>query len=140
MALAWTKNLATGIDWQDKQHIELFDRVNKLLEAMMSGKGKAELLNVVKFLDTYVISHFGAEDQVMNNLLFHERLFHIGEHNKFKERLQAIKGEIERGIAPDTVIMVKKELTEWLSNHIGKIDKRLGAFIIAKGNAAGETA
>jgi hemerythrin len=61
----WDKRLETGIDEIDDQHRELFNRIDKLELAMYSGKGAAELKQLVEFLLSYVDEHFGSEERVM---------------------------------------------------------------------------
>ena len=45
-----TKDLETGNATIDREHRELFDAVNKLMDACGSGKGRASLEPTMKFL------------------------------------------------------------------------------------------
>ncbi|MBI5644245.1 MAG: hemerythrin family protein [Deltaproteobacteria bacterium] len=140
MALEWKKSLETGVDWQDAQHKELFLRINRLVEAMMQRKGKDELANLIKFLDSYVITHFGAEEQMMSKLQFKGRASHMIEHSTFKKQVSDIKKEVESGANLAVVIETQRKSVEWLTNHIGIVDKELGRFIIEKGASTGKIA
>ncbi|MBI5588242.1 MAG: hemerythrin family protein [Deltaproteobacteria bacterium] len=132
MALTWQKSLETGIDWQDTQHKGLFASIDKLLKAMLDNRGKEELTNLIKFLDRYVVEHFGAEDQTMTRLNYSEKVSHMAEHRVFKEKIATIKKEVEKGVNPATVIALQQQSTRWLINHIGSVDKKLGEFIKSK--------
>lgn len=48
----FTKKLETGNAIIDKEHRELFQAVNKLLEACSEGKGRASMDEPIKFLNT----------------------------------------------------------------------------------------
>lgn len=65
MGIEWSSYLATGVDWQDSHHRELFKRINRLLDAMASGYGKEEVANLFNFLDQYFVVHFEAENEAM---------------------------------------------------------------------------
>ena len=56
-----TKDLETGNATIDREHRELFDAVNKLMDACGSGKGRASLEPTMKFLLEYVNKHFSAQ-------------------------------------------------------------------------------
>ena len=57
-----TKDLETGNATIDREHRELFDAVNKLMDACGSGKGRASLEPTMKFLLEYVNKHFSHEE------------------------------------------------------------------------------
>ncbi|MBI5492267.1 MAG: hemerythrin family protein [Deltaproteobacteria bacterium] len=140
MALTWYKSLETGVEWQDKQHKELFNRVNRLLCAMVEKKGNEEIADLLNFLDNYVVVHFDAENQAMNKLQFKDRASHIAEHADFKSKLADIKKAVEKGLDSALVIRIQKQVTDWLMEHIGKVDKVLGKFITESSQAAAKIA
>lgn len=130
MAIEWTRNLATGLEWQDKQHKELFRRINSLLDAMTVGLGKGEVLKLFTFLDEYFVVHFEAEEKAMNKFNYPHMVKHLAEHTRFIEDIAALKEECKKGISTANVIQVQRRVVDWLINHIGGIDKQLGAFIL----------
>ncbi len=138
MVIEWTHDLATGVDWQDNQHKELFVRINNLSEAMKAGRGRDEVGKVIKFLEDYVIIHFGEEEKYMNMLNYSENASHKMEHTKFKNTFSDFKKQIEssdKSIASLSIltIQVNNVLVDWLKSHIGKSDKSLGAFLNTRG-------
>ena len=60
----FTKKLETGNAIIDKEHRELFQAVNKLLEACSEGKGRASMDETINFLNNYVNQHFSHEEQL----------------------------------------------------------------------------
>jgi hemerythrin len=133
MAIEWTQDLATGIDWQDNQHKELFVKVNSLIEAMKTGKGKEEVVKVFKFLDDYVIFHFGNEQKAMEKFNYNEYSSHKSQHQKFISTISDLKKQLETSVVSSAVVIKTQSIVvDWLKNHIGKVDKVLGAFLKTK--------
>lgn len=130
MAIEWSKTLSTGVDWQDSQHRELFNRINSLLDAMSMGLGKDEVLRLFKFLDEYFIFHFSAEEEAMERYNYPGRAVHIGEHRGFIEDVSELKKEAETSVTTAVVIKAQRRVVDWLINHIGAMDKSLGAFFL----------
>ncbi len=59
------ESTTTKIQIIDKQHTELFDRVNALLKALALAKGKEEVADTVNFLESYVKVHLSTEEDYM---------------------------------------------------------------------------
>ncbi len=130
MALTWTPDLSVGIEAIDKQHKELFKRVNDLLAASSQGKGKDEIGNVVKFLESYVVFHFSAEERYMAQHAYPALAAHKQEHAKFLKDFATLKGELQvQGVSAAMVVRMHTWLGDWLKNHIGKVDKAIGAYM-----------
>ncbi len=133
MALEWISSLSTGVDWQDKQHMELFNRVNKLIDAMRAGKGKEEIGDLLSFLEDYVIHHFGTEERAMEEYSYPYASAHKSEHSRFKTEIGDLKERfLEGGASSSLVILVQNRIIDWLKNHIGGTDKMLGTFMLER--------
>ena len=129
MAIEWSENLSTGIEWQDFQHRELFSRINSLLDAMDMGLGKIEVLRLIEFLDEYVVVHFDAEEQAMHKYNYPDTLAHLEQHTLFVDHIASIRKDAANGVSSGLVIRVQSRIVDWLLNHVGGIDKSLGKFI-----------
>lgn len=136
MAIEWNRNLSTGVEWQDRHHKELFKRVNALLDAMSVGMGKDEVDRVFRFLDSYIVVHFDAEEQAMSKHGYPYAVEHLCEHTGFIEDVAALRHEFAGGPTGVLVVKVQKLVVDWLINHIGGEDKRLGSYILKSVAAA----
>ncbi len=133
MAIEWTQDLAVGVTEIDNQHKELFRRVNKFIDAMMERKGKEEIGNVIKFLENYVVTHFGTEERYMTLYNYPDQRLHKSQHAAFIKTFNEIRTDYnERGAGIDTVIKAQKRLGEWLRTHIPLTDKNFADFLKAK--------
>lgn len=130
--LVWTQNIATGVDWQDAEHRILFERINRLIDAMQAGKGREELSGLFKFLDDYVKTHFRNEESAMDKYDYPEARYHRMEHNKFIDNILYLKYEFNREAYGGSVAEARKLLADWFYDHIARIDKKLGAFLLDK--------
>ncbi|MBI5848062.1 MAG: hemerythrin family protein [Nitrospirae bacterium] len=133
MAIEWTEDLATGVSRIDAQHQELFRRINSLLEACNKGKGKEEVIPVVKFLEDYVVTHFAEEEKQMIHFNYPEYEHHKAEHLKFMENFSKVKDHLKAdSIGLTAVIMTNQLVIDWLRSHIRRIDRELGSFLKTK--------
>lgn len=130
MPLEWNKGLSTGVPWQDRQHKELFKRLNKLLDAMNVGLGKNEVVRLFLFLDEYFVVHFDAEEKEMDRTKFPGTVEHLKEHTHFIEEMSRLKNEFAKNPTSALVMQVKRRVVDWLINHIGDVDKKFGEFIV----------
>jgi hemerythrin len=133
MGIQWKDSYSTGLDWQDKHHKELLGSFVTLLDAMRLGKGKDEIGKTLSFLDGYVVRHFGAEEAAMDKHNYPLAEIHKKEHSIFISRMEKFKRDFDGGASLTLLIEVQSGLAEWFINHIGRVDKKLGEYVVAKG-------
>jgi len=135
MNLMWDSRWSVGVDKIDNQHKELFDRINKLVTAMKSGKGKDEVINTLDFLEEYVIKHFNDEEELQKQSNYPKYEIQHREHEEFKKGLKDLRKVFETtGISVVFVINVQQRISTWCRKHIIELDKDLGDFLIEKSN------
>lgn len=131
MAFQWNQGLSVGVQAIDDQHKEIFARVNRLLQAASQGKGKDELGQVIEFLGSYVISHFGAEERLMVQHPYPGAAAHRSQHQQFLRTFTQLAGDFKKeGPTSQLVIALQKQVCDWLVNHIGKLDREFGSYIL----------
>jgi len=132
MAILWTEDLAVGVDKIDDQHKELFRRVQGLLDACKAGRGKDAVVDTIHFLESYVIEHFSAEENLQREVAYPEYLNHKAVHDKFLEDVAALRKSLdEEGPGLSTIATTNTMVVDWLINHIKRMDKKLGEYIKA---------
>lgn len=133
MIMKWTEQLATSVPEIDNQHQEMFKRINKLLHAMHEGKGKDEIHKVMTFLDDYIVTHFNTEENYMIRYNYPELVHHHEQHQGFIAGFSELKKELENeGPSSALVIKTQRKLSDWWTNHIALVDKKLGLFLVQK--------
>ncbi len=126
----WTPDLSVGVPNIDAQHKELFKRINQLLEAMKVGKGKQVIAEILSFLKQYAAVHFADEEKLMRKIKYPEFNQHKSAHEAFVKDFLALADKLGKiGANAAIIIETQQKLSDWLVNHIGKVDKKYGEFI-----------
>jgi len=130
MSLVWNDSMSTGVVEVDEQHKELIKRLNQLIEAMSKGKGKSEVESTLKFLDQYVRWHFSEEENCMNRYRCPAALANRLAHERFIKMLETYNAEFQStGPTVKLVLDAKKGITDWVVDHIVKVDSQLAACV-----------
>lgn len=124
-----TKDLETGNIIIDKEHRELLNAVNDLLEACGEGKGRDHMKKTINFLNNYVDRHFANEEKLQQKSEYPAMAGHKAFHEKYKQTLRDITSEIST--EKPTVAELSKLNVHigLLITHIRTEDKKLGAFL-----------
>jgi hemerythrin len=130
MAIEWDASLATGNGLIDTQHRELFARVNKLLAACSTGKGREAVVEMIGYLEDYAKRHFAAEEKEMRLIGYPDYEAHRQQHAEFNAKLLELRQSVN-GPGPGTylVILTNRILVDWLIHHVKKVDKALAVYL-----------
>jgi hemerythrin len=132
MPISWSESLAIGLPEIDAQHRELFGRINALIDAMDQARAGEQVLPLLRFLDEYVIVHFGAEQRLMEAHAYPGRKEHVGQHAHFRGELRFLEGELARsGPTAALAVQLNKLLCHWFRDHVAQVDRELGRFLTA---------
>ncbi len=130
MSVEWTQDLAVGVKVIDEQHKEIFRRVDVLLDACKSGKGKAEVGEILKFLEDYVDEHFAAEEAIQVRHSYPDYATHKQEHEDFIKSVGKLNKKFEKeGPSLTMVLETNTVVVGWLVKHIKKTDMELGKYL-----------
>jgi hemerythrin len=141
MSLVWRPQMSTGLEWQDKQHQELFRRIDSLYEAMQRHEANTVVKELLKFLGDYARTHFMVEEEYMKTHVCSNCEEHIKCHELFTEHLAEIVELYEKQGASTMVVMrLQSWLRDWLINHIMTIDKKMVAVQSVAANASDQIA
>lgn len=91
MSLLWVKELTTGVEWQDAQHRELYDKINALIDASKKEGSALELRGLFRFIEGYCRTHFRDEESAMYKYNYPDRLGHKAEHKRFMEGMVLLR-------------------------------------------------
>jgi methyl-accepting chemotaxis protein len=132
----WDDSLSIGVAKIDEQHRELFDAINRLIDAVEAGHGAMELRKALDFLVNYTATHFADEEAIQQQCGYPDFENHRRIHEAFKKVAADMSGEMEQyGAGAALVKEVKRKFGDWLVTHIKGQDSQIGEFIRAKGGA-----
>ncbi len=128
----WSESLRVGVNTVDEQHVKLVTLVNQLYDAMVAGKGKVVVGQVLTELIDYTVYHFKTEEEFFKKYGYPNAADHIREHNDLTRTAKELKVAYDSNKATVTFDTMKF-LKDWLVNHIMKSDKAFGPFLAGKG-------
>jgi hemerythrin len=130
-AFQWTTEFETGIESVDRQHREMFSRIDQLSVALYQGQGRTELEMLVIFLEDYVHEHFNEEERLMLDHNYPGYIDHRKIHANFMVMFEKIKREITtKGSDRYLALRVEKEVRGWWIDHVMNMDKEYIPYII----------
>ena len=130
--LVWNDNLSVNIQEIDDQHKNLVKMINELNTAMLHGKTKQVLGEIIHGLINYAGTHFATEEKYFHQFHYPDTEIHKRQHNEFVKKVTKFKQDFDQNRILLS-IDIMKFLQEWLINHIKGSDKKYGPFLIEKG-------
>ncbi len=131
MAIQWTPDLAVGVPELDQQHQGLFKTLSDLVDAMQQARGRAEIREVIAYLEKYGVEHFSLEETWMADTQYPGLAAHKAQHQSFVRDVAAMRAEFDaQGVTTALVIDTSTKLSHWLRDHIAKVDKEMAKHII----------
>jgi hemerythrin-like metal-binding protein len=119
--------MSTGDPTVDAQHQELFRLVHELSTVNASTEdGKRRIKEMLEFLKSYVVLHFGQEEELMERTHCPAASRNKEAHRKFLAAFRDFMARAKHeGISPGLVRDLQKIATQWLKEHICGIDVQL---------------
>ncbi len=128
----WTPKLALGIDTIDDQHKKLVGLVNRLHRAMKVKAGTREAADILEELADYTVYHFGFEEELFEKYEYPDTGEHKRHHGELVATVVAFQRDLKSGKAGLSMELMLF-LTDWLKNHIMKIDRAYVPLLKSKG-------
>jgi hemerythrin-like metal-binding protein len=131
MSVQWTEDLSTGIAAIDAQHRELYQAISSLHGAMRLGRLE-DVPVTMDFLHAYAVDHFATEEGEMAATRYPGLEAHRRCHREFAGELLAIRARMEgEGTSPSMVVELSQWLTDWLRDHVRRIDFEMARHLRA---------
>lgn len=131
--LKWSDELSIGVAEVDRQHRELIEHLNSLIEACNKGKGKEVVGDLMRFLDEYIVAHFRAEEELQRRYAYPSYEQHKDQHEEFLKSFQALKEQYgASGATLPLVISINRTVVGWLIDHVSKTDRAMGVYLKTK--------
>jgi hemerythrin len=132
--IAWTPDLAVGVDLIDEQHKQLIEKMNELDRAVRHARGVPKIIKTLDFLIEYTDFHFGTEERNMVALGYPQYDYHKGQHTEFVTTLKNLELDFEEEGATEALAeSINTFMFNWLVNHIKTVDVAFGRFLEEKG-------
>lgn len=132
----WKSEYDTGVEEIDNQHKVLVSLINELSGLVGDNFDRGAAEDVFNKLKNYTVFHFATEESLMAQYHYAERDLHahLLQHRQFEEEIASVQHDFSQ-ISIEDCNVILSYLTNWLINHICKVDKRFSSFILGKRQA-----
>ncbi|MCH4239774.1 MAG: bacteriohemerythrin [Oscillospiraceae bacterium] len=136
--MMWKEKYKIGIPQIDKQHKELFDRVEQFLTALRKEGDWQEKLPEIKktllFMQNYVVVHFDAEEVYQKKIGYPDLQQHHLIHKEFTDYVMQCAHDFEKeGYPEQSVQKFAGKLLAWLINHVVATDLKMSDYVKKEG-------
>lgn len=129
MLVVWTDDYKIGVEQIDFEHKSIIENYNKLCKLILEEQGLAYYQEMLDFLNNYVNSHFGHEEQLQIDLKFINYEEHKKIHEEFKKKVQDLVEKYkETEVNKCDVISISLLIKDWLIHHILIEDQKIKDF------------
>ncbi len=129
---AWKEMYSVHVGVLDRQHQTLFSMMAKLNEALAKGQGSAVVDDVLNRLVAYTVTHFAAEEGLLEKHNYPGLAQHRRKHEELRRKVESLVAEHKAGKVgvPATLILF---LQGWLKDHILGTDHQYSTFLNGHG-------
>ncbi len=131
-AFAWKETYSVHIGALDRQHQQLFGMISELNDALTAGRGNEVVGKILDQLLDYTLSHFAAEEKLLERYGYDGLPEHRAKHQELTARVSGLMQEFKAGNVGVSVSLMLF-LRSWLKDHILGIDKQYSDFLNHKG-------
>lgn len=131
MKVEFDDSLITGNTMIDNQHKELIAKIDALLTCCEQGGGKVQAIKMLDYLENYTEFHFTEEEKLQKEVSYPALEGHRQKHEEFKKAVEVLYDMLveEEGPSEAFVAAVKKNVVDWLFDHIKNMDRALAEYI-----------
>lgn len=133
--IVWKDSYKIGVDFIDKEHQQLFTRMNRLLK-LSENEEKSEWVcrEGVKYLRNHTVEHFDHEEAYMRSVQYSEYEIHKRLHDDFRDKtLPALEAEMEEtGYSMESVRHFLGVCLGWVVAHTQTEDQAIVGKLTSK--------
>ena len=128
LKLEWQLELQSGNDELDRQHQQLFEIGNRLINMTLDGTNQAEIIKQLDLLLSHIVSHFASEELILKQANYPGLPQHAGIHEELAAKAMRLKESYEAGeirasaffsfVADDVIL-----------NHLSNEDSKFFAYL-----------
>ncbi len=133
--MEWDDSYCVGIKKYDDQHKVIIDYINKLRDSLLVKDNRDTVGEILTNMTEYTVSHFLDEEVELYKHNYPGYNAHKELHDKLISEVRNFQVSFRVGRVSSRKLSIEiiAVLTEWLVNHILKVDKQYGKFLASKG-------
>ncbi|WP_020409049.1 bacteriohemerythrin [Hahella ganghwensis] len=136
----WKESYRVGIKVIDEQHKVLVRIINELDDLLKTDFSAPHAQTLFGELLDYTKYHFATEERLMKVGGYRKSALdaHLKQHYQFIDEIHSLNNE-NIPVTADEAELVMSYLTNWLKNHILKVDRQLANYLLKQEKALPET-
>ena len=111
----WTDKYVIGIPEIDKQHLQLVELINKVIDSHHGGVSHQKLAEMINAMVDHATFHFTFEERLQEHAGYPFLKAHQKSHVQFAKRIAEFQSRFNAG--EDIVKYIDGLLVEWLTDH-----------------------
>ncbi|MCB0102424.1 MAG: hemerythrin family protein [Anaerolineales bacterium] len=124
--LEWDEALSTGDSSVDEQHKYLVETLNSLGTAILDGHGTEAIARILGRMRFYAGWHFDREEECFEKYQCPAAEMNKNAHAAFVEKFDRYHKRFhDAGGSNDMALKIHQEITDWIVNHIMRVDGEL---------------
>ncbi len=131
-AFAWKEMYSVHVAALDRQHQQLFSLIAELNDALAAGRGNTVVAKVLERLLDYTVSHFAAEEKLLERYGFPGLEEHRAKHRALTDKVNGLIQDFKAGNVGVSVSLMLF-LRSWLKEHILGTDQLYSSYLNDKG-------
>lgn len=136
MTIEFDDTLITKNELIDSQHQELISRIKQFVDKCEQKDSKVNAIQMLDYLMEYTDFHFSAEEKLQEEVGYPGLAEHQKKHEEFKKTLRELETFLEESEGPTDAFVeqVKKNVVDWLFQHIKAFDRSVAEYIFLTEN------
>lgn len=126
--LTWNHASSVNVRAMDDQHSILMDTINDLRLALVHGRGRENISEILDRLIEFTRMHFWSEEKLMEQAGFPALADHRAQHHRILAELLYAAQCVQRGTELQTRAMLS-QLREGYTSHIENLDRLYGPWL-----------
>jgi hemerythrin len=128
----WQQEYVTGNSQVDAQHQQIFEIVNALHDAVVTGKPFSVIQELFGYLANHTIEHFQTEESLMMAVDYPDYDRHKQTHDHLLSKVDSLLLKFRDRDTTVITTEITQFLVEWLAHHIKGEDQKMIQFLQAK--------
>jgi hemerythrin len=126
--IIWTPQFSVKSAQMDKQHQAVIGMINQLFKAFVFRKERSQAGEVLKALADYTLTHFAAEEAMLQRLGYNDFLRHKNLHDAMAAKTRLFSDTFSAA-DEEAVLELMDILKKWWTGHILKEDRKYAALL-----------
>ncbi len=123
-AVEWDDSFSVSVNQMDSQHKKWIGYINDLHNAIINGKGRDVLQNVLNKMLDYSKEHLATEEGFLKKTKYPEFEQHKKIHDNFVKWVKEIIDDFSKTKKANLSLDIMDRMKNWLTNHIKTVDKK----------------